>query len=50
LAVFVQEKQILKSRENEVINYLVTSYQGRNQDFAKGGGGLKMENFCNIIL
>jgi len=23
--------------------------QGRNQDFAKGGG-LKMEKFCDIIL
>jgi len=24
--------------------------QGRNQDFAKGGGGLKIEHFCDVIL
>jgi len=24
--------------------------QGRNQDFAKGGGGLKMEIFSDVIL
>jgi len=24
--------------------------QGRNQDFAKGEGGLKMEKFCDVIL
>jgi len=24
--------------------------QGRNQDFAEGGVGLKMKNFCDVIL
>jgi len=30
--------------------FLNLTRQGRNQDFAKGRGDLKMENFCAVIL
>jgi len=34
----------------KISNISDLSLQGRNQDFAKRGGGLKMEKSCDIIL
>jgi len=41
-----------RPRPAEPLDTLVVThaYQGRNQNFAKGRGGLKMENFCDVIL
>jgi len=34
----------------ELLKFLDALNQGRNQDFAKDGGDLKMENFYDVIL
>jgi len=34
---------------NGVTNLILQDDQGRNQDFAKGGGGLKMKNFVTLF-
>jgi len=33
----------------DLTKYLSYLYQGRNQDFAKGKGGLRMEKFCDVF-